>query len=42
MLQSRLWRRLGWLLLIWAASVTALALLALLFRMLMRLAGLSA
>jgi hypothetical protein len=35
-------RRVGWLLLIWTASVLTLALLALVFRMLMNLAGLTA
>ncbi|AUL45981.1 Protein of uncharacterised function (DUF2474) [Bordetella trematum] len=35
------WRRLGWLALIWAASVASLALLALGMRLLMRLAGMS-
>ena len=35
-------RRLGWLLLIWTASVIALALVALLFRILMNAAGLTA
>jgi hypothetical protein len=34
-------RRIGWLVLIWAASVTALAVVAVLFRVLMKLAGLS-
>lgn len=34
-------RRVGWLALIWALSVIALALVALLFRMLMRVAGLT-
>lgn len=36
-----LWKRLGWLVLIWGLSVAALGLVALLFRLLMRLAGLS-
>jgi hypothetical protein len=36
------WRsRLGWLVAIWAASVTALGLVALLFRLLMNAAGLT-
>ncbi|MDC8758189.1 DUF2474 family protein [Janthinobacterium fluminis] len=35
------WRRLGWLLAIWCASVAALAVLAYLMRLLMRAAGLS-
>jgi hypothetical protein len=35
-------RRAGWLALIWTVSVIALALVALLFRMLMSLAGLTA
>lgn len=35
-------RRLGWLALIWLASVTALAAVALLIRILMNLAGLRA
>jgi hypothetical protein len=39
-LQIRL-RRVGWLLLIWASSVLALALVATLFRGLMSLAGLT-
>lgn len=34
-------RRVGWLVLIWGASVTALGLLALIFRMIMSLAGLT-
>jgi hypothetical protein len=34
-------RRIGWLILIWAASVAALAVVALAFRVLMKLAGLS-
>ncbi len=38
----RLWvRRLGWLVLIWTASVIALALVAALLRVLMNLAGLT-
>ena len=37
-----LWlRRIGWLVAIWAASVAALAVVALIFRVLMRLAGLT-
>lgn len=39
--QSRWWQRLGWLVLIWAASVAALAVVALGFRVLMRLAGMA-
>jgi hypothetical protein len=35
-------RRLGWLLLIWLASITALAVVAALFRVLMNAAGLTA
>lgn len=34
-------KRIGWLILIWAASVLALGLVALIFRMLMNLAGLT-
>lgn len=34
-------RRLGWLVLIWTASVVALAAIAMLFRLLMGLAGLT-
>jgi hypothetical protein len=34
-------RRIGWLVLIWTASVIALALVALLFRMVMSVAGLT-
>ncbi len=34
-------RRLGWLVLIWAASILALGLVAVLFRVLMNLAGLT-
>jgi Protein of unknown function (DUF2474) len=34
-------RRVGWLVLIWAASVTALGVVAALFRILMNLAGLT-
>jgi Protein of unknown function (DUF2474) len=38
----RLWaRRIGWLILIWTASVSALALVAALLRILMNLAGLT-
>lgn len=41
-LKRRPWfRRLGWLVLIWAASIAALAVVAALFRMLMGLAGLT-
>jgi hypothetical protein len=39
---SSLARRLGWLLLFWAAGVLALGALALCLRLLMRLAGLGA
>ncbi len=40
--RPRLWlRRIGWMILIWLASVAALAVLALLFRLLMRAAGLT-
>ncbi|WP_291519124.1 DUF2474 domain-containing protein [Acidovorax sp.] len=35
------WRRVGWLVLIWAASVAALSGVALLFRVLMRFVGMS-
>ncbi len=38
---SPLWRRLGWLALIWIASVTSLGLMALGMRLLMRLAGMT-
>lgn len=39
----KLWlRRVGWLVLIWAGSIAALAVVALLFRFLMNLAGLTA
>lgn len=38
-----LWlRRFGWLVLIWVASVVALGLVALLFRVVMKLAGMTA
>lgn len=36
------WRRLGWLVLIWGASVGGVLLLALLLKLAMRAAGLSA
>ena len=36
------WKRLGWLALIYVASVSALGLVALLFRWLMKAAGMSA
>ncbi|WP_124086070.1 DUF2474 domain-containing protein [Pseudogemmobacter humi] len=36
-----LWKRLGWFALIWALSVAALGLVALVFRLMMKLAGLS-
>jgi hypothetical protein len=40
---SRRWlRRLGWLVLLWAASVALLAVVALIFRMIMNFAGLTA
>jgi len=40
--RRRQWlRRVGWLVLIWVASVAALAAVALLFRLLMTLAGLT-
>jgi hypothetical protein len=35
------WKKLGWLILIWAASVTALGVVAWLMRLLMRAAGLT-
>jgi hypothetical protein len=35
-------RRLGWLILIWVASITGLAIVAALFRILMNAAGLTA
>jgi hypothetical protein len=34
-------KRIGWLILIWVASVLALGVVALIFRMLMKLAGLT-
>jgi hypothetical protein len=38
---NKVWlRRIGWLILIWSASVAALAVVALLFRLLMAAAGL--
>jgi hypothetical protein len=37
--EPRWWRRVGWLLLIWAGSVAALGIVAWLFRVLMRAAG---
>jgi hypothetical protein len=38
----KLWlRRLGWLILIWSASVAALTIVALLFRLLMAAAGMT-
>lgn len=36
-----MWKRLGWLVLIWATSVLALAVVAYLMKLLMRAAGLS-
>ncbi len=40
--EKRLWpRRIGWLVLIWIASVGVLAIVALLFRLLMNMAGLT-
>ncbi|MEO9336684.1 DUF2474 domain-containing protein [Mesorhizobium sp. SB112] len=39
---QRLWlRRVGWLALIWAGSVAALAIVAVLFRLLMNMAGMT-
>ena len=38
-MRSRWWKRLGWLIVIWSASVSALALAAWLMRLLMRSAG---
>ena len=39
---KRLWpRRVGWLVLIWIASVGALTIVAILFRLLMNMAGLT-
>lgn len=39
---GKLWaRRIGWLVLIWIASVGALAIVAVLFRLLMNMAGLT-
>ena len=35
------WRRLGWLILIWSASVAALGIVAYFFRVLMKAAGLT-
>lgn len=35
------WRRVGWFMLIWAASVTVLSVVAFVFRVLMRFAGMS-
>ncbi len=40
-MRSPWWKRLGWLIVIWSASVTALALAAWLMRLLMRGAGMS-
>ncbi|MGO4377638.1 DUF2474 domain-containing protein [Pseudoduganella sp. RAF53_2] len=37
-----MWKRLGWMVLIWAASVAALGVVAFLMRLAMRAAGLSA
>jgi hypothetical protein len=37
-----MWKRLGWMVLIWAASVAALGVVAYLMRLAMRAAGLSA
>ena len=37
-----MWKRLGWMLLIWAASVAALGLAALLMRLAMKAAGMTA
>ncbi|MDB5842308.1 MAG: hypothetical protein JWQ23_4260 [Herminiimonas sp.] len=36
------WKKLGWLILIWAASIGALGLVALLIRLLMNAAGMTA
>lgn len=36
-----MWKRLGWLVLIWSTSVLALAVVAYLMKLLMRAAGLS-
>ncbi|MCE3261054.1 MAG: hypothetical protein K0R43_133 [Pseudoduganella sp.] len=36
-----MWKRLGWMVLIWAASVAALALLAALVKLAMRAAGMT-
>ncbi|GGX28807.1 hypothetical protein GCM10007242_39010 [Pigmentiphaga litoralis] len=38
-IQRPWWKRMGWLLLIWGGSVAALGVVAWLFRMLMRSAG---
>ncbi|MEN5277906.1 DUF2474 domain-containing protein [Brucella sp. TWI432] len=39
---QKLWlRRVGWMILIWTGSVVALAIVALLFRLLMNLAGMT-
>jgi hypothetical protein len=35
------WKKLGWLILIWSASVVALAVVALLLKVLMRAAGMT-
>jgi hypothetical protein len=37
-----MWKRLGWMVLIWAASVAALGLAAALMKLLMRAAGMTA
>jgi len=37
-----MWKRLGWMVLIWAASVAALGVVALLMRLFMRAAGMAA
>jgi hypothetical protein len=37
-----MWKRLGWMVLIWAASVAALGVVALLMRLFMRAAGMTA
>ena len=39
---GRWWKRVGWLVLIWLLSVGALALVALMVKFLMRMAGLAA
>ena len=41
-MQNPWWKKLGWLVLIWSASVAALGLVAYAMRLLMRAAGLAA